>query len=68
MTITILILAYGLWLGDWIKGWSGKSNNSLISGALVTLLSWSVLPTWGKIVCGICIMVCLGSIIVYKDK
>lgn len=51
MTIAILILAYILYVDDVLSIISQKDSNILVSGALVTLLSWSISTPWGIVMC-----------------
>jgi hypothetical protein len=51
MTIIILILAYILYIDDILSIISQNDSNILVSGSLVTLLSWSISTPWGIVMC-----------------
>jgi hypothetical protein len=53
MEIAIFILAYILYLDDILNIIMGKDSNILVSGGLITLLSWQVSTPWGITMCAI---------------
>ena len=58
MQITILILVYIVFFCDIMDVVSEKGSNLLLTGALVTLLSWEVSTPWGIVMC------CVSSVLV----
>lgn len=63
MTITIIILAYILWLTDIIRMIIDKPSDLLISGALITLLSWQVSVAWGITMLCVSVFICIVAFI-----
>jgi len=47
MKIAVIILAYILYLDDILNIMMGKNSNILVSGSLITLLSWHISTPWG---------------------
>jgi hypothetical protein len=60
MTLAIIIISYWLWLGE------TRRINIILSGALITLLSWQQNTVWG--ICMLCITTLITVAIMINIK
>ena len=63
MEIAVIILAYILYLDDILNIMMGKNSNILVSGSLITLLSWHISTPWGITMCVISSIITIIALI-----